>query len=40
MQARMSTPAAATPNVPECPVCLEEMNPPTEIFNCRNGHLI
>jgi len=40
MQARMRTPANATPNVPECPVCLEEMNPPTEIFNCRNGHLI
>ena len=40
MQACISTPAAATPNVPECPVCLEEMNPPTEIFNCRNGHLI
>jgi len=40
MQALMSTPAAPTPNVPECPVCMEEMNPPTEIFNCRNGHLI
>jgi len=26
--------------VPECPVCLEEMVPPTRIFQCRNGHLI
>jgi len=26
--------------IPECPVCLEEMRPPTQIFNCRNGHLI
>ena len=25
---------------PDCPVCLEEMKPPTQIFNCRNGHLI
>ena len=27
-------------NVPECPVCLEEIKPPTDIFNCRNGQLI
>jgi len=31
-------PSAA--QVPECPVCLEEMVPPTRIFQCRNGHLI
>jgi len=24
----------------ECPVCFEEMAPPTRIFQCRNGHLI
>ena len=29
-----------TPDVPECPVCMEEMRPPMQIFNCRNGHLI
>ena len=30
---------AATPPKPECPVCLESMPPPTQIFNCPNGHL-
>jgi len=25
---------------PECPVCLERMAPPTQIFQCRNGHLV
>jgi hypothetical protein len=30
---------AATPPTPECPVCLEAMPPPTQIFNCLNGHL-
>ena len=29
-----------TPKTPECPVCLEEMKPPTQIFNCPNGHLV
>merc|ERR1712192_136464 len=33
-----STPSQ--PQVPECPVCLEEMAPPTRIFQFRNGHLI
>jgi len=28
------------PQIPECPVCFEEMAPPTRIFQCRNGHLI
>ena len=27
-------------NIPECPACLEEMRPPLQIFNCRNGHLV
>jgi len=26
--------------LPECPVCLEEMRPPVQIFNCLNGHVI
>jgi len=26
--------------VPECPVCLEAMLPPKNIFNCANGHLV
>jgi len=35
------TPSAPSKfQVPECPVCLEEMVPPTRIFQCRNGHLI
>jgi len=38
MQSRLKFPRG--PKVPECPVCLEEMIPPTEIFNCRNGHLV
>ena len=24
--------------VPECPVCLESMKPPLQIFTCGNGH--
>ena len=28
------------PKTPECPICLEEMRPPTQIFNCNNGHLV
>merc|ERR1719500_385044 len=32
--------APSQTQVPECPVCLEEMAPPTRIFQCRNGHLI
>ena len=32
--------ANVSPNIPECPVCLEEMQPPLQIFNCKNGHLI
>jgi len=27
-------------SVPECPVCLEAMLPPKNIFNCANGHLV
>jgi len=32
--------ATSRPHIPECPVCLEEMIPPTRIFQCRNGHLV
>ena len=38
MQSSLGCPRG--PKVPECPVCLEEMNPPTEIFSCPNGHLV
>ena len=24
----------------ECPICLEDMAPPTQIFQCQNGHLV
>ena len=24
----------------ECPVCLEEMEPPKQIWNCANGHAV
>ena len=24
----------------ECPVCMDDMKPPTRIFQCRNGHVI
>merc|ERR1712223_1907786 len=37
---RRASSAARQVQVPECPVCLEEMAPPTRIFQCRNGHLI
>ena len=48
MQARFATSTnssasaqpAPSPDVPECPICLEEMSPPTRIFTCANGHLI
>jgi len=32
----------AQPNslIPECPICLESMEPPLQIFSCSNGHLI
>merc|ERR1719300_80116 len=26
--------------LPDCPVCMEEMRPPVQIFNCLNGHVI
>ena len=29
-----------SPDVPECPVCFEDMKPPIKIYNCTNGHLI
>ena len=32
--------ALCTPNIPECPICFEEMRPHLQIFNCRNGHLV
>ena len=28
------------PSVPECPVCLDQMAPPTKIFQCSNRHHI
>ena len=35
---------SATPDsssdIPECPVCLEDMKPPLKVFTCRNGHLV
>jgi len=27
-------------NVPECPVCFDEMAPPKQIFHCVNGHFV
>lgn len=38
MQSRLKLPRA--PQTPECPVCFEEMKPPTHIFSCHNGPLI
>merc|ERR1712107_657328 len=32
--------SAPPQTLPECPVCLEEMGPPTNIFQCTNGHLV
>ena len=26
--------------IPECPICMEELKPPLQIFNCGNGHVI
>jgi hypothetical protein len=35
-----STTPVPSSDIPECPVCLEEMKPPLKIFTCGNGHLI
>jgi len=40
LEAERNASASNQPQVPECPVCLDEMAPPTRIFQCRNGHLI
>jgi len=32
--------AFTTTPLPDCPVCLEQMAPPTNIFQCTNGHLL
>ena len=34
-----SSPARLLP-CPECPICLDDMKPPTKIIQCRGGHLI
>jgi len=36
----LQTPFTPPPSAPECPICLESMSPPTQIFNCPNGHLV
>jgi len=46
MQDRLNSSTSTAPPapqaivIPECPACLEEMRPPLQIFNCRNGHFI
>lgn len=40
LEAERSGAEARRPQIPECPVCLEEMVPPTRIFQCGNGHLV
>jgi len=32
--------ALAAEEVPECPVCIQKMVPPLQIFSCSNGHII
>ena len=39
-EAPAPTPATPACVIPECPVCMEELKPPVQIFNCYNGHLI
>jgi len=39
LQKRLGTPPTAS-LLPSCPVCLETMKPPHQIFTCANGHLI
>ena len=38
LQAAQPNPPASL--IPECPICMESMKPPLQIFNCSNGHLI
>ena len=33
-------PLAPSSLIPECPVCMDELRPPLQIFTCGNGHLI
>jgi hypothetical protein len=40
LQALMSIPTKKPSPAMECPICLEDMPPPTQIFNCPNGHLV
>ena len=35
-----TTPTRNCPEVPECPICFDEMVPPVRIFQCRDGHLV
>ena len=35
-----ATPTRNRPEVPECPICFDEMVPPIRIFQCRDGHLV
>ena len=37
---RFSPRTPPPPHAPECPVCLEEMPPPMNIYNCPNGHFV
>jgi len=38
LQAAQPAPPASL--IPECPICMESMKPPLQIFTCSNGHLI
>jgi len=40
LEAERNASSTSRPHIPVCPVCLEEMIPPTRIFQCRNGHLV
>jgi len=37
---QMAQGGGARINVPECPVCFDEMAPPKQIFHCVNGHFV
>ena len=37
---RLETSSTPSPKITECYVCLDEMRPPVQIFNCNRGHAL
>ena len=40
LTARVGTSSSPSIKIPECYICLDEMRPPVQIFNCNRGHAL